>query len=225
VVFAGGAWFVLYLLNRRTRTAPLAGRLLLLLLPLGVLGAADAVAELAYVAIPKKEVLPTGGCCTSAADESERFLPPVLLTESGQTGLSVAFYGSNTALILALLAATRPGGRPPGSLGLLVLSAAGLVVLAVSGLFLIDVAAPTLLRLPYHHCPYDLIPQVPEAMAAIALFLGGCFFLGWAGVARWFGGSAETAPFLPGFVYRLLRLSLWSYLASLVMLSLELALS
>jgi hypothetical protein len=199
LVFAGGAWFVLYLLNRRTRTAPLAGRLLLVLLPLGALGAADAAAELAYIAIPKKEVFPSGGCCTSTAGDPERFLPPVLLTESGRTLLAAAYYGSNVGLILGLLAATRPGGRPPGSLGLLLLSAAGLAVLVVSGLFLIEVAAPTLLRLPYHHCPYDLIPQVPEAVVAIALFLGGCFLLGGqGGTLVW--RCPETAPFLSGVV-------------------------
>src|SRR5262245_51217534 len=35
--FAGGAWFVLYLLNRRTPNAALAGRLFAWLLPLGAL--------------------------------------------------------------------------------------------------------------------------------------------------------------------------------------------
>ena len=69
LVFAGGAWFVLYLLNRRTRTAPLLNRLFVVLLPLGALAAADAVGELAYVAIPKKEILPPAGCCVSAMDQ------------------------------------------------------------------------------------------------------------------------------------------------------------
>ena len=80
---------------------------------------------------------------------------------------------------------------------------------------MLDVAAPTLLQLPYHHCPYDLIPQVPEAVVAVSLFLGGCFFLGWAGVAQWLGRCPETAAFLPGTVRRLLRLSLGCYVASL----------
>src|SRR3712207_8430081 len=44
-----------------------------------------------------------------------------------------------------------------------------------SGLFLVEEAAPALLGLPYHHCPYDLIPQAPEAVVAVGLFLAGCF--------------------------------------------------
>jgi hypothetical protein len=95
----------------------------------------------------------------------------------------------------------------------------------VSGLFLVEVASPTLLGLPDHHCAYDLIPRVPEAVAAVVLFLGGTFFLGWACLASWFGRCPETEPFLGRTVRHLLQASVAGYLASLVMLSLELALA
>ena len=49
------AWFVLYLLNRRTQTGLLLGRLLLVLAACGVLAVASAGVELTYLAIPKKE--------------------------------------------------------------------------------------------------------------------------------------------------------------------------
>jgi hypothetical protein len=55
VVFLSGAWFVLYLVNRRTRTAPLSGRVLIGLLATGLLAGLDATAELTYVLSPKKE--------------------------------------------------------------------------------------------------------------------------------------------------------------------------
>jgi hypothetical protein len=225
--FAGGAWFVLYLLNRRTPTAPLLGRLFVVLVPLGTLAAADAAAELAYLTIPKKEVFAPGGCCVAATEEGDtaRFVPPVLVGDAARPWLYAAYYGTSLALLLALLAATRRPHATPGPLGLALLLLGGAAVLAVSGLFLVEVAAPTLLHLPYHHCAYDLIPQVPEAVVAVALFLAGCFFLGWAGVARWLGRCPETEPFLAGEVRGLLRLSFWSYLASLAMLTLELALA
>jgi hypothetical protein len=226
LVFAGGAWFVLYLLNRRTRSGPLLGRLFLVLLPLGALAAADAVAELTYVGIPKKEEFADSGCCTGAEGGGvERFLPPVLVSEAGRPGLYAAYYAGNLGLILAVLAASRRPGAAPGPLGLALLLVGGLAVLAVSGLFLIEVAAPTLLHLPYHHCAYDLIPDVPEAVVTVALFLGGCFFLGWAAVAWWFGRCPETEPFLARAVRGLLRASFWGLLASLAMLSLELVLA
>jgi hypothetical protein len=227
LVFAGGAWFVLYLLNRRTPSAPLLRRLFVVLLPLGALAAADAAAELTYLAIPKKEVFPTAGCCVGLAAEgsADRFLPPVLLSDAGRRWLRTAYYGANLGLILALAAATRRPQAAPGPLALSLLLAGGVAVLAASGLFLVEVAAPTLLGLPDHHCAYDLIPQVPEAVVAVTLFFAGCFFLGWAGVARWLGRCRETGPFLAPTVRGLLRLSLWGYLMSLAMLSLELVLA
>src|SRR5438105_2755311 len=106
LVFAGGAWFVLYLLNRRTATGPLLGRLFLVLLPLGALAVADAAAELAYVGIPKKEEFASSGCCTvSEGEGAERFLPPVLVSDAGRPWLYAAYYGTNLGLALALLAA------------------------------------------------------------------------------------------------------------------------
>jgi hypothetical protein len=224
LVFAGGAWFVLYLLNRRTPTAPLLGRLFAGLLLLGALAVVDAGAELAYVVIPKKDALPPGGCCTSAFEEGPGLLPARWVEDSGRAVLYFLYYGGNLCLIVALAACTRPTGAPgPGRLAGLLLG--GAAVLAASAVFLVEVAAPALLGLPYHHCPYDLIPEVPEAVVAVVLFLGGCFFLGWAGVARFLGRCPQTEPFLPGAVRGLLRLSLWGYLASLAMLSLELALA
>lgn len=225
LVFVGGAWFVLYLLNQRTRSAPLLNRLFVLLLPLGFLAAADAAAELTYLAIPKKEEFPTAGCCVrSLADEdAARFLPQVLVGDAGRPGLYAAYYGLNLGMILALLAATHRRKAPGLALALLALG--GAAVLAASGLFLVEVAAPTLLHLPYHHCAYDLIPRVPESMVAVTLFLAGCFFLGWACVARWLGRCRETEPLLPAMVRGLLRLSLWGYVLSLAMVSLELALA
>ena len=55
LVFISGAWFVLYLVNRQSTTAPLTGRLLVMLIILGLLSVGDALMEGAYLAIPKTE--------------------------------------------------------------------------------------------------------------------------------------------------------------------------
>lgn len=225
LVFAGGAWFVLYLLDRQTRTGPLLGRLFLVLLPLGLLAVADAAAELTYLAIPKKEEFPSGGCCTAHFQDGVTARLARHGSEGGPWWLHAAYYGSNATLILALFACVHRTDRSPAPVGLAVLQLMGVVVLLVGGVFLFDVAAPTLLRLPHHHCPYDLIPQVPEAIVAVTLFLAGGFFLGWASVAWWAGNVPETAPLLGPFVGRLLRLSAWCHLASLVMFCVEMALA
>src|SRR5262245_55125501 len=137
LVFAGGCWFVVYLLNRRARTAPLLGRLFALLLPLGALAAADATAEAAYVFIPKKEEFPAGGCCVAPAGAEARLLPPALVGDAARPWLAAAYFGGNLGLIAALAVATRR--RAPGPLGLGLLLFGGGLVLTVSGPFLVGV--------------------------------------------------------------------------------------
>jgi hypothetical protein len=226
LIFAGGGWFVLYLLNRRTRTGPLLGRLFAVLLPVGLLAVADASAELTYLAVPKKEELPQSGCCVVATEDgAARFLPRILVGDAGRPWLYAAYYGGNLGLILALFAVLRRPHPSPTSRELASLLLAAVVVVVFSSLFLVEVAAPVLLGLPDHHCAYDLIPQVPEAIFAATLFVGGCLFLGWAGVAEWLGRCPDTESQTTEMTQGLLRMSLGAYLASLAMLSVELTLA
>lgn len=226
LVFVGGAWFVLYLLNRRTPSGPLLGRLFIALLPFGLLAAADATAELTYVAIPKKEEFAASGCCTGRDPGIERYLPQSWVGDAGQPPMYFFYYGTNIALIVGLLLATRRKyAKLGGAIDLAVLALGGAYALHVTGAFLVEVAAPAILKLPYHRCAYDLVPRAPDVLAAFALHLAGGYFLGWALVARLFGRSAETETVLPATIRGLLSLSLWSYVASLLMQSLELALA
>jgi hypothetical protein len=222
LVFLSGAWFVLYLLNRRTATGSLLNRLFVVLLPLGALAAAEASAELAYVGIPKREEFPPGGCCVTDAGSATQLLPESLVGDAGRPWLYAAFYGTALALILALLVSTRRKSAP-GPWGMAGLLCGGLVVLAAGALFLVEVAAPTLLHLPDHHCAYDLIPRAPQAVAAVTLFVTGCFFLGWAAVARWLGHTGETEPFLGRMVHDLLQWSLAGLVVAVAVLSADLA--
>jgi hypothetical protein len=231
LIFLSGAWFVLYLVNRRTRTAPLTGRVLLVLLLAGGLTVADAGAEVTYIAIPKTPdavKFQSGGCCTLTFDESagaSRFLPGSLVPPGAGSRIWGAYYGVNVLLALAVGVCARltRQGLPRRAL-LPLLLGAGLAV-AVNAVFLVDIASPRLLHLPYHHCPYDLVPVAPESLLAIALFLGGAFAIGWACVAAWLGRGSETAPLLPSTVGRLLNFAALGFLWSLVMMSVELALS
>jgi hypothetical protein len=81
------------------------------------------------------------------------------------------------------------------------------------------------LGLPDHHCAYDLIPRVPEAVVAVVFFLGGSFFVGWAAVARALGRSRETEAYRPRIERRCLRLARWGYALSLAMFTMELLLA
>jgi hypothetical protein len=228
LVFMSGAWFVLYWVNHGARTAPLTRRVLVVMLAAGFLGFGDAAAEIAYLLIPKKEVFASAGCCTptlAEQDPAARFIPRSLMSEDKIPSLYWAYYGVNGVQLLALAFSRRlfSRGYPTGLLTALVLGAA--LCLAVSSVFLVDVAAPRLLHLPYHHCPYDLIPKVPETVVAVALYLGGTFAVGWAGVLGFLGRVPESEPLLPGMIGRLLSLASLGYLLAITMLSLELVLA
>jgi hypothetical protein len=227
LVFLSGAWFVLYLVDRLTRTAPLTGRVLLLLLAASFLAGADAAAELAYLVIPKKEEFLSRGCCTAVLDpESDpaRFVPKPLLGDNAGTWLYVTYYAVNAGLVLALEVCARLCRRrlPTGWLAPLFFVA--LLSLAVNMVFLIEEAAPRLLHLPNHHCPYDLVGRAPHSLAAVALFVGGSFFVGWGCVVGWLGTSRESRPFVAGVIGTLFRLASFGYVCSVLVLSVELAL-
>jgi hypothetical protein len=222
LVFLGGGWFVLYLANRATQTAPLLPRLLSGLLPLGVVSVADALFVGTYLAIPKQEQSLSVGCCTSAIADRSRFLPESLLGPGPHTWLTVVLLIVVVGLCLGLLGAIRHGRQHRRYVaGLL---AGTLVAIPLGGLFLVEIASPTLLQRP-HHCPYDLVTEVPESVLAVALFTLGCFSVGWAAVAAWFCRVEETRGVLPSLVGRFLFLGLFGYLGSMIMFALEFSLS
>lgn len=228
LVFLSGAWFVLYLLNRRTDSGPLTGRVLALLMAAGTLAVADAATEAAYLVIPKKEVFLSSGCCTGVFDGEQdvaRFLPRGLTGKGTEPWLFGVFYTVQVGMVLALALGEWLCRRRLPLAWLSVLSAGAVISLAVSTVFLVDVAAPRLLHLPEHHCPYDLVTKAPVSIVAIAIFFGANFTVGWAFLAGWLGRHAESRPYLPALLGRLLHSALLAYLGSVLILSAELLLA
>jgi hypothetical protein len=254
VVLGSGAWFVLYLVNRRTQTGPLLGRTLLALVVCGVLTLADAAVELAYLFIPKKEVVYSTGCC-SGVFEDRSGLWGMITAAVGGPSARPWLHAANHATALAMAAALFVCGRlfgigsapapsscsrcsTPGTAehgpalrlvsaparaehgpalrraGLLPLLVGACVTLVAGLLFLVEVVAPTLLQMPGHHCPYDLISAAPEGLLGFVLLVAGAFLVGWACVAGWFARCPQTEPFVGNAVAWLLFLGGWCYLGS-----------
>ena len=227
LVFMSGAWFVLYLVHRQSRSAPLVGRLLVLLMIVGVLAVGDALVEAAYLVIPKREVFVEAGCCTEAlaeASRASRFLPQAMFGSDYQRWLSAAYYGINLCMILGLGFHARFARSRRGRTGLLFLVLGAVISLLTNWIFLVEIASPALLHRP-HHCPYDVLQAIPESLIAVALFFVGCFAVGWAACAAWLGNCSETIPVLGIFIRKTLSVALFCYGASLMILSMELALS
>ena len=216
VVFACGVWIVLHVAGRRARGAH-AGRALAALLVCGALATADAVAELAYLGIPKQETTLASGCCSVGSQPASHTGP----LANGSTGLlSAAFWSVGVALVATLASGERrlrrmaAGGRWLAmALGLAIAS----VPLGVA--YLGAVAAPAFLRLPHHRCAYCLIAGAPESLLLVALYASGAFAVGWAAVAAWLAPQGSRRPLaLP-----LLRWARFAYVGALLMVGVRMA--
>jgi hypothetical protein len=228
LIFLSGAWLVVHLLNRRTRTAPLTSLVLGLVLAAAMIALSDAVTEMAYLVIPKKEVFPSAGCCMAVFSDdgnAGRFLPPDLVDDSHAPWAYAAYFGINGFMVVVLgrIFFLSRGIIDQKQLGIVMVAA--LVSGLVNWVFLVGIAAPILLHMPNHQCPYDLVTEAPSSLVSAALFVGGSFCVGWAGVARWFAICDETRSMLDESIRRLLFLGFVGYLGSLLVMVAELALA
>ena len=224
VVFVSGVWLVLYRIQRATRTGPLMSRILLIQLVFGWLALADTVVEGAYLTIPKNETFLFTGCCTT--DPNDRFTTATtwiaaLSNGLGAAGLSLVFYVGNVVLVAGLWwcrrLCRRRGTATP--MGFLLLGA--VCVSAVTAAYLVEIAAPTVLRLPYHHCLYDLIPKAPEMVLGLALFALGYCCVGWAAAVHWMADRPETRNLVCSEQDTLLTLGISGLCGALVLVFLE----
>jgi hypothetical protein len=172
-LLALGAWCSLSLASQRSGNDRLVAPLLICAVPLALLALADSATEIAYVLGERGTAAVT--CCSQLLDTQA----------AGYTASSgaLAALGShspatNLALFalshIALLATLRLGLRPPPRTWLLATTAAlGLANLALARWVWIDTVAPIVLQLPYHHCIYEVLTEVPVmALAAILTVFG-----------------------------------------------------
>lgn len=225
-VFLSGLWFVVYRIHRGTQTGQLLVRVLQIQLAVGLVALADAVIEGAYLIIPKKEEFLSSGCCTadqrSLAGMSTNWTLP---EELSPTWLSLMYYLAHFGLITGLWLIRRSRRRHTTNLGIRLLLAGAVFIVPLTATYLVEVAAPTVLRLPYHHCLYDLIPRAPDMVIAIVLFVIGLFFVGWANLIRWLADGPETSNLARSESDWLLSASLYCDSGALLMTFLEVQLA
>jgi hypothetical protein len=228
LVFAAGAWLVLHLSDRRTRTSPLAGRVWVAVGLCGALAVVDAAAQVAYVAIPKREESLSVGCCiapgvasaaaSAAGGDASAPRPP-------RGALAATFFAASLALA-AWTGGAVPGrrgdaGPGPRASGALLLGT--IAALPIGAIFLREVAAPAFLGLPAHRCAYCLVGGAPLGVLAIGLFLLGALGTAWCWVAARFGDVPETREFLPRAVASGLRWASFGWAGAAVLAAAALA--
>ncbi|MBM4325475.1 MAG: hypothetical protein FJ115_18150, partial [Deltaproteobacteria bacterium] len=197
-----GGWLILHVLDRATKTSPLMRRKLFLLSIIGLLVLIDSMGDIFLVIGIAPESLVS--CCTTITDilnRPTRTTPESLLGPEYAQFLQSIFLITHLALIgfVGLILRSKKPRR--AILGVLCLFS---IVNAV--LFLlsqIEVFAPRMMHLPFHHCLYCLWQYVPDSIVMYLLFILGTFSVGWGFTTELFGRQGGAADLLPAYLRKI----------------------
>ena len=227
IFFLIGGWLILHLLDRSTKTSPLMRRKLLLLSIIGLFVLVDSFGDLFLMIGIAPESLVS--CCTTITDilnRPTRTTPEAFFGPEYAHPLQVLFFITHLALIGIIgitlksktLEITFLRRRP--ILGLLFLFA--ILNAFIFLLSQIEVFAPRMMHLPFHHCLYCLWQYVPDSILLFALFSLGTFSVGWGFTTALFGRHGETADLLPVHLRKIYSFAFFFLSASLIMLLIHL---
>jgi len=220
--FLIGAWLLIHVLDQKTETSPLMGRKLLFLSFTAMVVIAESLMDviLMFTIAPGTLV----SCCTTVTDILERptrLVPQAVLGTQYGTILGYGYYASNILLMVIVgiyltrikaSSSTRWQKSLAGFLFLWAILNAALFIFAQ-----IEVHAPKIMGLPFHHCLYCLWQYVPDTILMYLLFVLGTSAIGWAFVLELLGGTRETTHALPRFQKVLYGFSIFCFAASMVM--------
>ncbi len=183
-----GFWWLLAVADRRADGATLLTTRIALTIPIAVVAIGESVVETVYL-VREKAGQPVT-CCTQFLDTEAASisanLSPIARLGATPPWVSLSAYLLLTLVVVVVcwrLARTRRGWGPVTWVGLAGLAIANLLVTQWGW---IDAVAPRVLRLPYHHCIYELITDMPALGVAALLVVIGNGMLVWpAGLALW----------------------------------------
>jgi len=216
-----GGWLILHVLDRATKTSPLMRRKLFLLSIIGLLVLIDSMGDIFLVIGIAPESLVS--CCTTVTDISSRptrTAPESIFGPEYAQSLQILFFITHLTLI--------------GFIGVnlkfkifrrLILGLLSLFAILNAFVFLlsqIEVFAPRMMHLPFHHCLYCLWQYVPDSIVMYLLFILGTFSVGWGFTTELFGRQGEAADLLPGYLRKIYWFAFFFLSASLMMLLIHL---
>jgi hypothetical protein len=219
--FLIGGWLILHFLDRATKTSPLMRRKLLLLFIIGLFVLSDSIGDILLMIRIGPESLVS--CCTTVTDISNRptrTTPESIFGPEYARSLQSLFFITHLALMgfIGVSLKFKIFRRP--ILGLLfLLSLLDAIFFLLSQ---IEVFAPAMMHLPFHHCLYCLWQYVPDSILLFALFSLGTFSVGWGFTTALFGRHGETADLLPVHLKKLYSFAFFFLSASLIMLLIHL---
>lgn len=224
-----GGWLILHTLDRATKTAPLMGRNLLLLSGLSLLILIDSIGDIFLMVGVAPESLVS--CCTTVTDilnRPTRTTPESIFGPQYAEFLKILYFITHllligmVGLVLKLKKLENTFSWRRGVLGLLFLLA--LLNGVVFVLSQIEVFAPQMMHLPFHHCLYCLWQYVPDTIVMYLLLILGTFSVGWAFTTDLFGKIGEASDLLPKYLRKIYWFGFSFLSASLVMLIVHLIL-
>jgi hypothetical protein len=219
--FLIGGWFILHILDRATKTSPLMRRKLFLLSIISLLVLIDSLGDIFLILGIAPESLVS--CCTTITDilnRPTRTTPEAFFGPEYAHPLQVLFFITHLALMgfIGVTLKSKIFRRP--ILGLLFLFA--ILNAFVFLLSQIEVFAPRMMHLPFHHCLYCLWQYVPDSILLFTFFSLGTFSVGWGFTTALLGRQGEAADLLPGYLRRIYSFAFFFLLASLIMLIIHL---
>jgi hypothetical protein len=219
--FLIGGWLILHVLDRSTKTSPLMRRKLLLLSIIGLFVLVDSFGDLFLMTGIAPESLVS--CCTTITDilnRPTRTTPESFFGPEYAQSLQILFFITHLALIgfVSVSLKFKIFHRP--ILGLLFLfSILNTVIFLLSQ---IEVFAPAMMHLPYHHCLYCLWQYVPDSIVMYSLFILGTFSVGWGFTTELFGKIGETSDSLPNYLGKIYWFAFFFLSAAVIMLTIHL---
>ncbi len=219
--FLIGGWLLLHFLDRGTKTSPLMRRKLLLLSVIGLFVLFDSIGDiLLMIRIVPESLI---SCCTTITDilnRPTRATPESIFGPEYAQPLQALFFITHLALmgLIGVTLKSKIFRRP--ILGLLFLFSLLNAILFL--LSQIEVFAPRMMHLPFHHCLYCLWQYVPDSIIMYLLFILGTFSVGWAFTTDLFGKIGEASDLLPNYLRKIYSFAFFFLSASLIMLVIHL---
>ena len=221
--FLIGGWLLLHFLDRGTKTSPLMRRKLLLLSVIGLFVLFDSIGDILLMIriVPESLV----SCCTTITDilnRPTRATPESIFGPEYAQPLQALFFITHLALMgfIGVTLKSKIFRRP--ILGLLFLFSLLNAILFL--LSQIEVFAPRMMHLPFHHCLYCLWQYVPDSIIMYLLFILGTFSVGWAFTTDLFGKIGEASDLLPNYLRKIYWFAFFFLSASLILLIIHLLL-
>ena len=227
--FLIGGWFILHILDRATKTSPLMRRKLFLLSIISLLVLIDSLSDIFLILGIAPESLVS--CCTTITDilnRPTRTTPEAFFGPEYAHPLQVLFFITYLALmgIIGITLKSKPLGitflRRRLILGLLFLFA--ILNAFIFLLSQVEVFAPRMMHLPFHHCLYCLWQYVPDSIAMYLFFILGTFSVGWGFTTHLFGKIGEASDLLPNYLRKIYWLAFFFLSASFILLIIHLLL-